>query len=97
MRLRRVAPGRFGNRVLVRRDRVACRRALRRVARGTAAPGSQGEKNPVNRWIREWTGMIQYRATLSRMRSGPSDRDLAVVAWGGVMKILAVDLWIDGQ
>jgi hypothetical protein len=55
------------------------------------------KKNPVNRWIREWTSMIQSRATLSRMRSGPSDRDLAVVAWGGVMKILAVDLWIDGQ
>jgi hypothetical protein len=27
MRLRRVAPGRFGNRVLVRRDKVAHRRA----------------------------------------------------------------------
>jgi hypothetical protein len=28
--------------------------------------------------VGEWTGMIQSRATLSRIRSGPSDRDQAV-------------------
>ena len=67
MRLRRVAPGRFGNRVLVRRDRVARRRVLRCVARGAAAPGSQGEKNKPSPLDRDgWSRLKQPYPFASR-------------------------------
>jgi hypothetical protein len=71
MRLRRVAPGRFGNRVLVRRDRVARRRVLRCVECGAAAPGSQGEKNKPSPSDTRWMGEIRtpHSSSCDRIRA----------------------------